>query len=306
MKIQYISDIHLETIDNEDFKKFLIPNAPYLVLCGDIGYPHSEIFKNFIRYCSKLWEQVFYITGNHDYYNNIHTKWKHKKPYSMKEIDEYIEELFKSYQNVHYLQKGQFDIPNTNYSILGCTLWVYIPSYKNINCLTYLNDVNYISFDGIRRLSPDDITNLHEEHCNWLFKKLEYLESLGRKAIVLTHHLPTQLLINEHYLNDPRNYLFYTELSGHLESKALKAWICGHSHANRKVIYKNDVELMMNCKGYPNEKIKNFNPSCIYEIKEKINNISSEENITSDAPCWNRTSDLLFTRQTQYHYAKEA
>jgi hypothetical protein len=141
-----------------------------------------------------------------------------------------------------------------------------------------LNDTNYISFDGTRRLLPDDITNLHEEHCYWLMKKLEYLESLGRKAIVLTHHLPTQLLINEEYSSDPRNYLFYTELSGHLESKALKAWICGHSHSSKRILLKNNVELMMNCKGYLNEEIKNFNPSCIYEIHEKLNtNLQKEE-----------------------------
>ena len=60
MKIQYISDIHLETINNEDFNKFLIPNAPYLVLGGDIGYPRSQKFKNFISYCSKFWKEVFY------------------------------------------------------------------------------------------------------------------------------------------------------------------------------------------------------------------------------------------------------
>ena len=272
MRIQYLSDIHLETMSEEltRFQDFLIPNAPYLALCGDIGYPHSEIFQNFIEYCSKGWKEVFYVTGNHDYYNKIHTRWKYSPPYSMAQIEKQIEVVFSKYTNCHYLQKGQFDIPNTNYTVIGCSLWVYIPSYKIIDCLSYLNDVNYISIDGTRRLSPHDITDLHDDHCGWLLRKLEYLESLGRKAIVLTHHMPTKLLINENYINDPRNYLFYTELTGHLKSKALKAWICGHSHANRRVLYNNGVELMMNCKGYSNEKIKNFNPSCIYEISDNI------------------------------------
>ena len=35
---------------------------------------------------------------------------------------------------------------------------------------------------------------------------------------------------------------------------------------------------MMNCKGYRNEEIKNFNPSCIYEIHEKLNtNLGDQE-----------------------------
>ena len=141
-----------------------------------------------------------------------------------------------------------------------------------------MNDTNYISFDGVRRLLPDDINNLHGDHSYWLLKKLEYLESVGRKAIVLTHHLPTELLINDEYKNDPRNYLFFSELIKHLESKALCAWICGHSHSSKRILLKKGVELMMNCKGYSNEEIKNFNPSSIYEINEKLN-INLEENI---------------------------
>lgn len=278
MKIQYISDIHLETRNKNDFETYLIPNAPYLALCGDIGYPRSETFKDFITYCSKNWLEVFYVTGNHDYYNKIYTRWKYSSPYSMKQIEEYIEELFKSYPNVHFLQKKRFDIPNTNYSILGCTLWVYIPSYKYTDCLTSLNDMNYICIEDNKRFTPDYMNRLNKDHSDWLLKSLEDLEKEERSAIVLTHHLPTRLLINEEFINDSRNYLFYTELPSHLESKALHIWICGHSHSSKRLLLKNNVELMMNCKGYNNEEIKNFNPSCIYEIHEKLNtNLQHEE-----------------------------
>ena len=281
MKIQYISDIHLETRNNKkDFDKYLIPNAPYLALCGDIGYPHSQTFKDFMDYCSKNWLEVFYITGNHDYYNKIYTRWKYSSPYSMKQVEEYIEELFKSYTNVHYLQKKRFDIPNTQYSILGCTLWVEIPIYKYVDAIHSLNDVNYISIDGYQRLSPEDIDTLHEDHCKWLMRSLESIGSLGRKTIVLTHHLPTKLLISEEYINNSRNYLFYTELPEYIYHPALQAWICGHSHSSKRILLKNNIELMMNCKGYSKEIIKNFNPSCIYEIHEKLNtNLQDEENV---------------------------
>ena len=281
MKIQYISDIHLETRNNKkDFDKYLIPNAPYLALCGDIGYPHSQTFKDFMDYCSKNWLEVFYITGNHDYYNKIYTRWKYSSPYSMKQVEEYIEELFKSYTNVHYLQKKRFDIPNTQYSILGCTLWVEIPIYKYVDAIHSLNDVNYISIDGYQRLSPEDIDTLHEDHCKWLMRSLESIGSLGRKTIVLTHHLPTKLLISEEYINNSRNYLFYTELPDYIYHPALQAWICGHSHSSKRILLKNNIELMMNCKGYSKEIIKNFNPSCIYEIHEKLNtNLQDEENV---------------------------
>jgi len=189
----------------------------------------------------------------------------------MIQVEEYVETLFSNYPNCHYLQKRQIDIPNTNYSILGCTLWTNVPVNKYLDCLTHLNDVNYISIDGIKRFSPEYNNILHKDHCYWLTLKLDYLKCLGRKAIVLTHHLPTHLLINEKYINDPLNYLFYTELSDNLQSEALQSWICGHSHANKRILYRKNVELMMNCKGYSGEKITDFNPSCIYEIKENGN-----------------------------------
>lgn len=276
MKIQYISDTHLEFDSNIDFKKICIPSAPYLALCGDIGYPNSEIFKQFIDYCSKGWEQVFYVTGNHDYYNKIHTRWRYKAPRSMEQIENDIEIFFKKYNNVHFLQKKSFQIPNTEYVILGCTLWTFIEKKNYVSAHYTLNDFSYISNKG-RRFSVEDLVELHENHANWILQSLQYLESIHKKVIVLTHHLPTSLIIDPKYFGDPKNYLYHSELTEHLNNKALKAWICGHSHASSRIVYKHGVEVMMNCKGYPREHT-GFNSSCIYEIEKcKDFQQSSEE-----------------------------
>jgi DNA repair exonuclease SbcCD nuclease subunit len=279
MRLQYISDIHLETRNEKDFAKYLIPNAPYLALCGDIGYPHSSLFKEFIEYCSIHWTHVFYIAGNHDYYNKIYSKWKYSKPYSMNEIEDYIESLFINFPNVHFLQEKKFNIPNTNYVILGCTLWTSIPEDKYINCIMYSNDVNYISTNSIERLSPKNINDLHVQHSNWLLKELDLAESENKKAIVLTHHLPTELLVSYKYIGDPQNYLYFTELASHLNKSSLQAWICGHSHSAKRIKFNKNKELMMNCKGYNDEKIDNFNPSCIYEIKDKLPDLQMIEDV---------------------------
>ena len=279
MRLQYISDIHLETRNEKDFAKYLIPNAPYLALCGDIGYPHSSLFKEFIEYCSIHWTHVFYITGNHDYYNKIYSRWKYSKPYSMNEIEDYIKSLFINFPNVHFLQKKRFDIPNTNYVILGCTLWVNIPEDKYNDCRMYSNDVNYISIDSIKRLSPENINDLHVQHSNWLLKELDLAESENKKAIVLTHHLPTELLVSYKYISDPQNYLYFTELVLHLNKSSLQAWICGHSHSAKRIKFNKNTEVMMNCKGYNDEKIDNFNSSCIYEIKDKLSDLQIIEDV---------------------------
>jgi len=66
MRIQYISDIHLEFLTNTPK---VIPRADVLCLVGDIGYPFSKIYKKFLTEMNNLFKKVFLITGNHEYYN---------------------------------------------------------------------------------------------------------------------------------------------------------------------------------------------------------------------------------------------
>ena len=62
MKIQYISDIHLEyqsTLPNID------QISDILVLAGDIGFPFSFLYKEFLIDMNKKFKKIFLIAGNH-------------------------------------------------------------------------------------------------------------------------------------------------------------------------------------------------------------------------------------------------
>ena len=78
IKLHVLSDIHLEfykTLPKLE-KKFqsIDPSATnILCLCGDIGYPHTKIYKWFITWCSEHFTKVFIITGNHEYYSPKYT-----------------------------------------------------------------------------------------------------------------------------------------------------------------------------------------------------------------------------------------
>lgn len=56
IKLQYISDIHLE-------KRLIIPTIPvagnYLALLGDIGSPYKDSYKEFLKYTSDNWKRSF-------------------------------------------------------------------------------------------------------------------------------------------------------------------------------------------------------------------------------------------------------
>jgi hypothetical protein len=88
--------------------------APYLILAGDIGDPNSEIFKEFIKWCHQNWKNIFYVAGNHEYFG-----------YYKEEAEEKLASAL-NFKNVYWLKANSetlIDIPNSNYSICGCTLW---------------------------------------------------------------------------------------------------------------------------------------------------------------------------------------
>ena len=74
VKFQYISDIHLEFCKKIPKIKVLANN---LCLLGDIGYPNTKIYKQYINQCSRNHKNVFVIFGNHCfYYNNQNVAFK--------------------------------------------------------------------------------------------------------------------------------------------------------------------------------------------------------------------------------------
>ncbi len=70
-QIQLASDLHLEKNSNIPFDQLIKPSAPWLALCGDIGYCEQEIYQNFIKWVSTKFEKVFVIAGNHEYYRSV-------------------------------------------------------------------------------------------------------------------------------------------------------------------------------------------------------------------------------------------
>ena len=73
MKIQYMSDLHLEFCDNSRWLKHneLPVTGDILVLAGDIFYLKNKIapLSNFWKWASTNYRQVLIVPGNHEYYN---------------------------------------------------------------------------------------------------------------------------------------------------------------------------------------------------------------------------------------------
>ena len=74
MKIQYISDLHLEFETNRIWlqENPIIPVGDILVIAGDTYYLEKDYSKlDFIKKAADNFEQVFLIPGNHEYYGGF-------------------------------------------------------------------------------------------------------------------------------------------------------------------------------------------------------------------------------------------
>jgi UDP-2,3-diacylglucosamine pyrophosphatase LpxH len=284
-KIQYVSDIHLETRYGQKFYDILKPEAPYLALCGDIGNFSSSLYEPFIEYCSKSFEHVFYVAGNHEFYNskvsiskymamiNLNTitdltRLKMQEQIiTIEETLERISKLCDRFPNVHFLNKSVYQVPSTDYYIVGCTLWSNID--MDIYTLIQFNDFKKIMETKTKPLTPGVYKQMHNNHKQFLEDTISNLSSANENAkiLVLTHHCPTFKVIDDKYLTEDNheiNTFFATDLE-YLLRNNVKAWICGHTHGCKQVNINNTI-VATNTYGYLNETISRFSNKAIIEI----------------------------------------
>ncbi len=255
LRIQYISDIHLEFYKN-------IPDIPVygeiIVLAGDIGYPTMNIFWDFLEKISKKFKHIILVAGNHEYY---HTKTSIKKGriLTMELIDELIRSEIERRKlfNIHFLQCNSIVIDDIEF--IGATLWTDIPPDKKSDILESMNDYSCIFIEDeitneYNRASIEMLNEIHNKHWKFLFNASN--ETVDRKKIFITHHLPSYEMINEKYKGNSINCAFASDILHKVPIKP-DIWICGHSHTVYDGVIEG-VRCLLNPIGYPGE---NKNPN---------------------------------------------
>lgn len=106
--IRVISDTHI--IFSK--KNFPMPesSSDYLFCAGDIGNPKDKMFKKFFDSASSLYKQIFYVTGNHEYYGNDYAQ-----------VNQMIDEMLP--ENCVRLEKGRVstvELGEKEYNVVGC------------------------------------------------------------------------------------------------------------------------------------------------------------------------------------------
>lgn len=241
MKIDYISDIHLDfhvkVNSNEDkyklhtteFLESLLPEklGEVMIIAGDLShYNRQSIW--ILEYFADKYKQVFYTWGNHDFYliSNKQNKKYWKSYHKVLELIQLTEHL----QNVQVLQDyNVYDYEGISFS--GSTNWYSLDSFEELNFFnTYMNDSRLIKHFDI--------------------KQANYLEGIKYDALknvdVIVTHVPPVVIESHHKYGN--TYCYLNQL------KELKAthWVFGHCH-EQNVYEKAGTKFYINALGYPSE-----------------------------------------------------
>lgn len=226
-RLYFLSDLHLEVKGNIGVKYLFKPTEGYrnfLALCGDIGNPFSKEYREFLDNHSKLYEKIFLILGNHEYYYN-----------NIEDVDAEMLKIKESYSNIIPLQKETINIDD-DITVAGCTLWTEVDESAE----KIVNDYTKI-YTGDLKIKYLDILSKHYDMREWIEEQTKNIQSKNiqskknRKIIMLTHHAPSKKMLNSKYFNDSTNICYASDCEDLIKDPII-LWISGHTHHSTKQI----------------------------------------------------------------------
>ena len=272
MKLQIISDLHLEFNDN-----IVINNAGADILClaGDIclaqhlhRHPIGHLpnnaekghlaarYRKFFDQVSNEFDQVLYIMGNHEHYSG---RWN--------DTAAHLREALEPWDNITLMDDSWLNFGNVR--IVGTSLWTNLNSGDPITMLSVkdmMNDYHAITIKNgaaYHKLRPMDTFNAHTRAVETI--KLA-AETWRGDVVVLGHHAPSRQSIHERYKNDwLMNGAFCSDLDEYILSQdKIKLWIHGHIH-NPFDYMIGECRVVCNPHGYPREN-NMFNGSLVVDV----------------------------------------
>lgn len=234
MKIQYISDLHLDH-SNMELEE---TDSDVLVIAGDISsfplFTADWIEKNVGNK-----KPVIYVAGNHEYdYNDI------------AEHDFKISRALSHLENVHFLNNRSVIIDGVKF--IGSTLWTGFDAFPEMGSVQMLKDIAHTSIcdfssilNGQNKFSPSDAEKLFHESKSYIFSELS--NSFDGKRVVVTHFPPSRVSLHKAYRGNILNPYFIANC----EDLVLKSdlWIHGHTHTSVNT-HHFGVKVLCNPRGY--------------------------------------------------------
>jgi predicted phosphodiesterase len=251
MRIQFFSDIHLETRPKKaPFVLDVMETDPdVVVLAGDIVHGGVRAIE-WAKVCFPG-RPVVVIRGNHESYDHNIESVERKMRLACEAVD-----------NVYFLESDEVIIDGVRF--LGTPLWTDFKLFGEdrreeamraaIDPDPYkaLKDYRLIRLEagGYRRLRPSDTARFHAQQRSWLAAKLG--EPFVGSTVVVTHMAPSIRSIPVQYANDILSAAYASNLDHLIEKATL--WIHGHIHERLDYRVGDKGRVVCNPLGYTNNK----------------------------------------------------
>lgn len=301
LRIQIASDLHIEFFQEDDNLDFLIePKAPILALLGDIGYACTSQLRNFLLSQSDRFQEVWFLAGNHEYYNH------HGTQYSVTEQNEWLRNVALERSNLRFLEQDRIEMRNQSIVVLATTLWSDIPDHYLDQAEQFLNDYrlsyNHDPTDNTPRLlRANETRQWYRDNLEWLRGELEVVFQKNKlvaqqqqqlpektnhpppqtKVVVLTHHTPLMIGTSApQYEGKDSTQCFSSNLQSLLVHpySPIEVWACGHTHYNfdlsiekKNRSRKNKAaRVVSNQRGYQNRPKEEYRTDFVLEMHPSL------------------------------------
>ena len=258
-KLRIVSDLHIEFNENEyHLSEMDGDNETILVLAGDIcvGVKLKK-YLYFFEDVNKRFLKVIYILGNHEYY-------KSNLPTLLGKLESGLEHL----KNIIILNNSHYDIDGIRF--IGGTLWTDFDKgnpMATFDAQRYMYDYVCIRTGSVsepwkRKFRPADSISEHFKTKNYIFKNLS--DSL--KNVVVSHHAPSKLSVDDRYVDDSLNSAYHSNLEYDILDSEISLWIHGHMHSSKDYMI-GDTRVVLNPRGYSGVELNsNFDDKMVIDV----------------------------------------
>ena len=244
MKFQLLSDVHLEFYKElPPIKEIITPQAPNLILAGDICFIKHPLFVPFFKKLSPMFKRIIYVLGNHEYY--YHDDYRIDTLTTMELL---VTDKLSPFKNIFILNKQYLEL-DEDVVILGCTLWSYLSKQDFVAGMKILPAVSFVKHSKTILLHPRITNKIHLMHKKWLYAMFE--KFIDRKIIVVSHYVPSLKGLDAKY--SFFNKAYYSNCDDLVQQADI--WCCGHTH-EQKIVHIGKTPLYINALGKPTERLK--------------------------------------------------
>ena len=229
-------------------------DSDVVILAGDIHVGKKGIDWAKVNFPDK---PVIYVLGNHEYYSRAFPK-------HINDLKQLAEGT-----NIHILENNRLVVDEVVF--LGCTLWTDFklfgePRIAGYQATQTMNDYRRIRVSPqYRRLRSLDTAIIHVKSLRWLCEEVEKVRAHESKAVIITHHAPSQKSVPDFRRDSILSAAYASHLDGFVEESRITLWIHGHIHTQQDYTI-GSTRVVCNPRGYPDERNENFIPNFVIEV----------------------------------------